>query len=132
MSIHRIRWSQLRIGALVSLVAIAGALAVFFIDDVRQAVEDRYTLYFRTFTTQALRPHAPVWLAGQPIGRVRRLSFEPPREDTRERLIVELSVLASARPYITEGAVAQVTTSGLIGEAVVNILPATEATPPPE
>jgi ABC-type transporter Mla subunit MlaD len=126
MSIHRVHWSQLRIGVAVSVVATAVSLLIFFVDDVRDAVEDRYTLYVRTFTTQALRPRAPVWLAGQPIGQVRSLGFEPPREDTPERLIVEMSLTLDAQPFITEGAVAQVTTSSLMGEVVVNIVPGDE------
>jgi phospholipid/cholesterol/gamma-HCH transport system substrate-binding protein len=123
---RRIRWAQLRIGLATSLAVTAAAVLIFFIDDVRDAVEDRYTLYFHTFTTQALRPQAPVWLAGQPVGRIRRLRFEPPTGAAGERLRVELSIRAKAQPFITEGAAAQVITAGVLGEAVVNILPASE------
>ncbi len=127
---QRILWSQLRIGLLVTLVLAIGSLAVFFIDETRVAIDDRYTLYFHTFTTQTLRPKAPVWLAGQPVGQVTRIRFEPPSRGRGELLHVELSLAARAQPLITEGAAAQVITSGLIGEAVVNIVPAREAGAP--
>lgn len=124
---QRILWSQVRIGLVVSLVLTLGSLAVFFIDETRRAIDDRYTLYFHTFTTQTLRPKAPVWLAGQPVGQVTSIRFEPPSRGRGELLHVELSINALVQPMITEGAAAQVITSGLIGEAVVNIVPAREA-----
>jgi len=129
MDAHRVRWSQLRIGVMVTLVFTGSAFLVFFIDNVRGALEGRYTLHFYTFTTQALRPRAPVWLAGQPVGEVGALRFEPPRSGVPERLVVELHIGVDAQPFITEGAVAQVTTASLLGEAVVNILPAAEPAP---
>ncbi len=127
---HRILWSQIRIGLLVTVALTLGSLAVFFIDETRKAIEDRYTLYFHTFTTQTLRPRAPVWLAGQPVGQVTRIRFEPPSRGRGELLHVELSLEARVQPLITEGAAAQVITSGLIGEAVVNIVPVSVPSPP--
>lgn len=126
----RIRWSQLRIGLVVSLVALAASITIFFIDEVKDAIVNRYTLYFDTFTTQSLGPRAPVWLAGQPVGHVRKLEFHPPARGTRERLLMELSIRTEARPLILEGSEAQVITAGLLGEAVVNIIPAAEPGPP--
>jgi phospholipid/cholesterol/gamma-HCH transport system substrate-binding protein len=125
-----VSWSQLRIGLFVTVSVTVTALAVFFIDNVRQAFEDRYTLHFHTITTQALRPRAAVWLAGQAVGQVDGLFFEPPTEDAEGRLRVRLSIDVAVQHLITEGAVAQVTTAGLLGEAVVNILPADEPGPP--
>jgi len=126
----RILWSQLRIGVLTTVFFTVVSLSVFFIDQVRDSIEDRYTLYFHTFTLQTIQPRAPVWLAGIPVGHVVGLEFLPPTTDTRERLRVVLSVSARAQPFISEGAKAQVITSGLLGEAVVNVLPATEPGPP--
>jgi phospholipid/cholesterol/gamma-HCH transport system substrate-binding protein len=122
----RILWSQLRIGILTTLFFTAVSLSIFFIDQVRDSIEDRYTLYFHTFTLQTIQPRAPVWLAGIPVGNVVGLDFLPPATDSRERLRVVLSINAAAQPFITEGAAAQVITSGLLGEAVVNVLPASE------
>lgn len=127
---RRIRWSQLRIGLVVSVFVSGISVLIFFIDEFRNAVEDRYSLYLRTYTTQTLRVRAPVWLAGQPVGFVKSLGFEPPTADDQRRLRVELSLRSTVRPYVTEGASAQIITSGLLGEAVVNILPATEPAPP--
>lgn len=122
----RILWSQLRIGILTTLFFTAVCVGIFFIDQVRDSIEDRYTLYFHTFTLQTIQPRAPVWLAGIPVGNVVGLDFLPPTTDRRERLRVVLSINALAQPFITEGAAAQVITSGLLGEAVVNVLPASE------
>ncbi len=130
MSAQGVRWSQLRIGILVTLVVTAASFLIFFIDDVRSAVEGRYTLHLHTLTTQALRARAPVWYAGQPVGQVSGLRLEPPRSGALELLVVELRIDLDAQPFITEGAVAQVTTASMLGEVVVNILPAAEPAPP--
>jgi len=122
----RIHWSQLRIGLVVSLAVTASAVLVFFIDEFRDAIEDRYSLVFHTSTTQALRPRAPVWLAGQPVGYVRALTLETPNADRAELLRVELSLSADVSRFITEGAAAQVISSSLLGEPIINILPANE------
>ncbi len=122
----RILWSQLRIGVLTTVFFTVVSLGIFFIDQVRDSIEDRYTLYFHTFTLQTIQPRAPVWLAGIPVGHVAGMEFLPPTTDTSERLLVVLSVSTRAQPFISEGAKAQVITSGLLGEAVVNVLPATE------
>lgn len=122
----RILWSQLRIGILTTAFFTAVSVSVFFIDQVRDSIENRYTLYFHTFTLQTIQPRAPVWLAGIPVGNVVGLDFLPPTTDSRERLRVVLSINAAVQPFITEGAAAQVITSGLLGEAVVNVLPASQ------
>jgi phospholipid/cholesterol/gamma-HCH transport system substrate-binding protein len=127
---RRIYWSQLRIGVVMSLAVTTAALLIFFVDQVRDAVEPRYALHFHTLTSQNLPLRAPVWLAGQPVGYVTGVAFEPPTRGRRERLRVELSISADAQPFITQGAAAQVITAGLVGEAVVNILPAAEAGDP--
>ena len=113
----------------MTITVTALSMVVFFIDRFRSAIEDRYTLYFHTFTNQPLNRRAPVWLAGQPVGHIESLRFAPPGASQRELLSVELSVSTRARPFITEGAVVQVTSAGLLGEAVVNILPASQPGP---
>jgi len=130
---RQLYWYQLRIGLVVIIVTVVAAVLVFFIDEVSATIEDRYTLYFHTLTTEALRPRAPVWLAGQRVGHVEALHFEPPTRAEAERLRVTLRVTREVQPFITAGAVAQVINSGLLGEAVVNVLPAGEpGTPLPE
>jgi phospholipid/cholesterol/gamma-HCH transport system substrate-binding protein len=121
---RHIHWSQLRIGQATTLLVALAALLIFFIDEARDAIEPRYALHFHTLTTQVLRPRSPVWLAGQPVGHVARLVLEPPARASRERLRVELAIRRSAQPFLSEGATVQVITASLLGEAVVNLLPA--------
>ena len=122
----RIHWAQLRIGLFVSLAVTASAVLVFFIDEFRDAIEDRYSLVFHTSTTQALRPRAPVWLAGQPVGYVRTLTLEAPNAERADLLHVELRLSTDVSRFITEGAAAQVTSSSLLGEPIINIIPASQ------
>ncbi len=130
MARRGIAWSQLRIGLVVTLTVSATAFAVFFIDELSERLEERYPLHFHTSTTQSLRVRTPVWLAGQAIGVVDRLEFEPPSPDQEGRLQVGLAVTVDARPLITEGAAVEIISAGLLGETVVNIRPATVPGPP--
>lgn len=125
-----ISWSQLRIGVMVSTIASVLVTLVFFIDQVSDAIEARYTLYFDTFTTQTLSRRAPVWLAGQPVGVVAGMALTHPDSGTTGRLRIKLSISVDAQPHIRQGAVGQVTNSGLLGEAVINILPPADPGPP--
>lgn len=129
---YGIHWSQLRLGVTVVLVVTVSALTIFFIDSVSDALEGRYKLYFQTFTRQNLAPRAPVWLAGQRVGLVRRIEFITPDESGEggERLRIELSVREAVREFIPEGSAAQVITTGLVGQVVVNILPSIEGGDP--
>lgn len=126
-----IRWAQLRLGLIVTTVTLVSCVLIFFIDEFAQATQQRYTLYFYTFTTQTLQPRAPVWLAGQPAGTVRRIEFLAPRGQASERLLIVLSLRAEVQPLIREGSAARVINSGIVGETVVNILPSVEGEPLP-
>ena len=126
-----IRWSQLRLGLIVSTVAVVASVLIFFIDEFVQLTEERYTLYFYTFTTHTLQPRAPVWLAGHRAGAVRTIDFLPPAGESRERLRIALSLQRDVQPLIREGSAARVITSGIVGETVVNIIPSGEGEPMP-
>ncbi|HSG80846.1 MAG TPA: MlaD family protein [Gemmatimonadota bacterium] len=130
MTARRVRWSQLHIGLAVTALVTVLSGVIFFIDDFRDIIEERYTLYFNTLTNQNISRRAPVWLAGQPVGEVQALRFAPAQPGLKELLSVELAIRSEVRRYITEGAEVQVTTAGLLGEPVVNILPATRSGPP--
>ncbi|UCF19666.1 MAG: MCE family protein [Gemmatimonadota bacterium] len=130
MARRGIAWSQLRIGLVVTFAVTMTAFAVFFIDEVSDRLEKRYPLHFHTSTTQSLRIRTPVWLAGQAVGVVDRLDFRPPDEDQKGRLTVGLAVNIDAAELITDGAAVEIITAGLLGEAVVNIRPATVPGPP--
>ena len=125
-----VRWSQLRIGLFVTIVAFTSSIVVFFIEPFRDALAEPYTLYFHTLTNQPLARRAPVWLAGQPFGHVSNLQLFVPDAGQTEVLSVELAIDQEAQPFITEGAGVRVTSAGLLGEAVVNITPASEPGPP--
>jgi phospholipid/cholesterol/gamma-HCH transport system substrate-binding protein len=125
-----IRWSQLRIGLFVTVISIASAIVVFFIDRFSDMLSEPYTLYFHTLTNQPLARRAPVWLAGQPVGHVQSLRLFTPEIGQQDVLSVEMAIDQSAMPFITEGAGVRVTSAGLLGEAIVNITPATEPGPP--
>lgn len=128
----RVLWAQLRIGLVVTVIVAVASILIFFVDEFQQAVQKRYTLHFDTYTHQTLRRGAHVWLAGQPVGQVSQIEFVLPTGGGggSARLRIFLSIRRQAQPHITEGAMAQVTTAGLLGEAVVNILPADEPAPP--
>lgn len=125
-----IRWRQLRLGLITTTLLVSVALAVFFVDEIERSFVSHYTLSFNTLTTQDIRVGTPVWLAGQPVGRVRQLKFEPPNRAADERLRVVLAIQKDAQPLIREGSRVQIITAGRLGRTVVDILPFPRPTPP--
>ncbi len=124
-----ILWSQLRLGVIVSSAITVFVIAVFFVDDIQDAFKQHYTLHFHTFTAQTLQSRAPVWLAGQVVGSVTSIEFLPPRGEENEHLRVELRIVTGVQPLILEGSTAQVITTGIVGQTVVNIVPARSGVP---
>jgi phospholipid/cholesterol/gamma-HCH transport system substrate-binding protein len=115
-----LEWRELATGitALALLAIVAGAILVFGRPGA---------LHGRTFPLFVVFAEAPgvsegtaVWLAGQEIGRVKRVTFLPPTAGGSERLVVELEILARFRRQIRENARAAIQPGGsLFGAPVV-------------
>ncbi|MFO7301168.1 MAG: MlaD family protein [Acidobacteriota bacterium] len=116
-------WSELKIG-IVGVVAFALlATIVVAITGETGFFVKRYPLKARFTNVQGLKPGAVVRLSGKEIGTVEAVEFAGAAVE------VHFQVLESLRPVITDRAVAQIGSLGLLGEPVVDITAAEGGTP---
>ena len=117
---HPDRRLSLTVGAfaLVSLIALAFAIVTL---STRSGVwAPRYRLVALFDNVQGLIAGAPVWLAGQPVGRVESVSFGE-RPEGRAALRVTLQIDREVRERIRSDSVATIGTIGLLGDRYVEI-----------
>ena len=110
---------QIRMGAFSLLVLAAAGVIVLLLTQEGGLFTPRYKVYADFENVQGLTQNAPVWLAGNNIGRVTSIDFRSPGEGKPIR--VELEVDANASPLITSESVALIGTVGLLGDKYVEV-----------
>jgi len=120
---RELRWSKLRVGAVVSLALLILFFTVFFSGVIQQAFARAASLHVRLPDVRGLRRGAPVWLLGVGVGTVREVRLEP-RAAT---LTLELD--PGALRFLHRDARASVIASGLLGDRVVQLEPGTALAP---
>ena len=110
---------QIRMGAFTLLVLVAAGVVVLFLTQEGGLFTRRYNLYANFENVQGLTQNAPVWLAGNNVGRVTSIDFRAPGRDKPIR--VELEVDASVRDLITTESLALIGTIGLLGDKYVEV-----------
>jgi phospholipid/cholesterol/gamma-HCH transport system substrate-binding protein len=115
-----LRWQDLKIGLFAAAAVIAAALGVLIFGRVGTLHGKTFEVYVTTKAARGIIRGSEVWLDGQKVGLVRDVSFQPPTVDPDNRVIMRLSVLASARPSVRLDTRVQVRAgSSLIGDQVV-------------
>jgi ABC-type transporter Mla subunit MlaD len=118
------------LGSLLILAIIAGALAVFFLDDFILLLERRTTLVATLPDAPRLTPGAPVWIAGQHVGEVVKIEFREQRGDPDARVALTLEIPRRLFAQLPAGTHVRITAARLIGEPVVDIVPGPVGGPP--
>ena len=118
-------WSELRIGVLtVVALAIAGVL-IFSLTGTRGFFWQRYELRTKFPDVAGLTPGSPVRVAGVEVGSVKSVALDG------EQVEVGFEVNKDVRDRITDRSVATLGSVSLLGQAAVDIKPATTGTPIP-
>jgi ABC-type transporter Mla subunit MlaD len=104
---------------IVALVA-TGAF-VFFLADVRAALEHRYELIAVFPSAPRVRVGSPVWIGGHEIGRVTEIGLLPVRTDSAARVAVTVEIPRRYQPLIRSDSRARLSTARMIGEPAVDI-----------
>jgi phospholipid/cholesterol/gamma-HCH transport system substrate-binding protein len=110
---------QIRIGAFVALVGAALALLVTSLERSESPFARSYMLFADFNDVSGLFVSAPVLLAGDAVGRVRRISFLPLGSPRAVR--VELSLDPEVRGLVRSDSTASVYASGLLGDMHVSL-----------
>lgn len=104
------------VGAFVLLVALAGALFVYWYSDTREHRNyNRYEIYF-TGSVSGLEKGAAVRYLGVPVGRVNDLRIDP-RDSSRAEVIVDVD----ASTPISEHTVAELQLQGVTGLLYIDL-----------
>ena len=110
---------QLRTGVFALTVLVAAAIVVASLNREGGLFTPRYSLYADFDNIEGLFVNAPVWLAGNQVGRVRDIVFLPPGAEKAIR--VELDLDARVRDRIGTDSIASVHQAGILGDMYLAI-----------
>ena len=125
---ERVKWAQLRVGALVIVGLLLFAIGVFFISGQVGFFTRNYLVKAYFPSAGDLREGAQVRLAGIIVGNVVKIGISPYPEKDRA-VVVDLKISRHYQNEIRADSVASVDTVGLLGDSYVEI---TRGTPPQE
>jgi phospholipid/cholesterol/gamma-HCH transport system substrate-binding protein len=117
---HRTRWIDLKIGLLAAIVVVAVSLGILVFGRVGSLHGKKFALYVTADAARGVIRGTEVWLEGQRVGTVSGIDFRAPTVPAKDRLVIRLSMLESARPHIRMDTRVQVRAGGsIIGDQVV-------------
>lgn len=115
-----------RVGALIAFALLLLLFAVYRVGSVFDVFARRYEIVTLVPSALGLREGAPVTLAGQRIGQVRRIEFIPvERKVGDSNLRVVLAINQDVQDQIRTDSRAFLRTQGLLGDKFVDIEPGT-------
>jgi phospholipid/cholesterol/gamma-HCH transport system substrate-binding protein len=119
-----VEWRQIRVAGLILLGSLLLVYAVYRVGQVMDVFARRYEITTLVPSALGLREGAPVTLAGQRIGQVRRIEFIPVHQKVGEsNLRLTLAISQEVQDQIRLDSRAFLRTQGLLGDRFVDIAP---------
>lgn len=116
--------SQVRVGLALGLGLLLLGYGVVRVGELFDVFADRYPLITLVPTAAGLLEGAPVTLAGQRVGQVKRIDFIPiEHQADEEHIRIVLSINEDVREQIRGDSEAQIQTQGLLGDKFIDIAP---------
>ena len=119
-------WSELKIGLLTLLAVGIAMLLIFMLSGEGGFSWQQYGLKGMFTSVPGLKPGAPVRVAGVEVGSVTSVDLNG------DKVEVQMKVSKDVQGRITTASTASLGSVSLLGEAAVDITPATTGTPIPE
>ena len=116
-------WSELKIGLLTIVALVLAATMIFALSGSGGFSWQRYPVKTVFTNIAGLGEGSQVRIAGVPVGVVTGMAF------VGDRVEVQLEIAESMRPRVTTGSRAVLGSVSLLGEAAVDISPASSGTP---
>ena len=117
---RRTRWTDLSIGLVALAALVAASFVILVWGRVGVLHGDKFTLFVLTDEARGVIRGTEVWLDGQKVGVVKGVQFQSPSAPPKERLLLTLSLLESARSHVRQDSRVQVRSGGsIIGDRVV-------------
>lgn len=124
-----LQWSQVRVGLLILVSLALLGYAIYRIGDLFDSFAARYEIVTLVPTGIGLLEGAPVTLAGQRVGQIRRIDFLPVGYPGPHTLSVTLSINDDVREHIRTDSRGRIRTQGLLGDRYLDIAPGTIQAP---
>ncbi len=125
-----LRWTSLVPGLLILTTLVGISIAVLMFAQVGALRGESVRVYAATDQARGLLKGSDVWLAGQKVGVVADIRFQPVTTDVSQRLLLELELLKKHLPQLRGDSYAQIRTGGsLIGAQVVYLTVGTPTSP---
>ena len=120
MGPEKTSWRSLAPGLIAIAVIVLGTIALLMFAQVGALRGDTVRVYAATDQARGLLKGSDVWLAGQKVGVVADIRFQPVTTNVSHRLLLELELLRENLPQLRRDSYAQIRTGGsLIGAQVV-------------
>jgi phospholipid/cholesterol/gamma-HCH transport system substrate-binding protein len=116
-------------GSLILAALIAGAVLVFFLDDILGGFDREYVIHVVLPGATGLALESPVWLSGREVGRVAAVGLLPSGGDTLARVVLDVELPVSLRSQVRRDSEVRLTSIGPISERAVDILPGSPTAP---
>lgn len=131
MGPEKTSWRSLVPGLIAVAAIVLSTIALLVFAQVGKLHGDTVRVYAATDQARGLLKGSDVWLAGQKVGVVSDIRFQPPSTPLAQRLVLELELLADNLPQLRGDSYAQIRTGGsLIGAQVVYLTTGTVGAAP--
>ncbi len=127
---RKVSWKDLIIGMISGAAVLIAAFAILVYGRVGLLHGRKFTLYVLTDAARGVIRGTEVWLDGQKVGVVKGINFRSADSPPSERLVLDLSILESARSRVRGDSRVQVRSGmSIIGDRVVYIASGTTKVP---
>jgi hypothetical protein len=116
-------------GSLILATLVAGAILLFFLDDILGGLDREYVIHVVLPGATGLAPESPVWISGRHVGRVTSVGLLPSGGDTLARVVLGVELPVSVRPHVRSDSEVRLTSIGPISERAVDIMPGSPTAP---
>lgn len=116
-------------GSLILAALFAGAVLVFFLDDILGSLDREYVIHVVLPGATGLAPESPVWISGREVGRVTSVGLLPSGGDTLARVVLGVELPVSVRQHVRRDSEVRLTSIGPISERAVDIMPGSPTAP---
>ncbi|MEI9478098.1 MAG: MlaD family protein [Deltaproteobacteria bacterium] len=112
----KLRWSQLKVGLVITLALFILLIAIFFAGGIENLFSPTVKLRVQFRDVKGLRKGAPVWIYGTEVGSVKEINLDPVYGT-----LVTLAVNKGAMGFIKKDSQASILTMGLLGDKYVEL-----------
>ena len=113
---RKLRWSQLKVGLVVTLALFILLLAIFFAGGIETFFSPTVTLRVQFQDVKGLRKGSPVWINGTEVGSAKKIELDPVYGT-----IVTIAVDKGTLGFIKKDSQASILTMGLLGDKYIEL-----------